>query len=314
MSLADNIIEDRETRGLGPGYQRLVSDLKSAHRFQLSDDFAAAADQIMQSPSPSILKSFQLARLPFRTCWIETRFGARAAFTNGRDLGEAYRRDISTVGILIKAEDEAGLKWRSHLGWRFRTGECSLSTLGMTFDMHENPKRTKVSPEQFDDGKRTPTEVDALWDIESRGIPFLSDYHREFFAAHGLEHADRVKEMTNLGLGDWMGETVFWVTAVALMNSRNVALIEAGPDLSKIAKSRRKHGRHEPLEYSVCKISPRIMARRASSGDGAGHANIRASFVIGHFKVRRSGIHWWSPHIRGSGPVGDVSKKTYLVT
>jgi len=314
MSLADHIIEEKElVIGLGPGHARLKADLTSAHRFQLSDEFAAAADQIMQSPSETLVKSFQLSRLPFKSCWIETRFAARQAFTNGRDLGDMYRRDISTVGILIKAEDDQGLRWRCHLGWRFSTGECSLSVLGQIFDMREAPQRSKIHPRShFDNGQRKPDEIDALMDIESRAAPFLSDYHREFYAVAGQRNPDALAEMTKLGIGDWMGETVFWVTAVALINSRNVTVIEPGPDLSKIAKARRKRGRPEPLSYTVCKIAPRILTKYADSSSSE-PSNLRAHFVIGHFKRRRSGIHWWSPHVRGASKVGQV-KKSYFVT
>lgn len=314
MSLADHIIEEHELiHGLGPGHTRLTADLNSAQRFQLSDEFAAAADQIMQSPTETLIKSFQLSRLPFKSCWIETRFAARQAFTNGRDLGEMYRRDISTVGILIKAEDDQGLRWRCHLGWRFSTGECSLSVLGQIFDMREFPERYQIlSRSNYENGKRTPAEVDSLMDIESRATPFLSDYHLEFYSLAGRRHSDALTEMTKLGLGDWMGEMIFWVTAVALMNSRNVTVIEPGPDLSKIAKARRKRGRHEPLSYTVCKIAPRILTKYAASPDSQ-PGNLRAHFVIGHFKRRRSGIHWWSPHVRGTAQIGEVSK-TYLVT
>jgi hypothetical protein len=36
-----------------------------------------------------------------------------------------------------------------------------------------------------------------------------------------------------------------------------------------------------------------------------------AHLVRGHFKVRRTGLFWWSPHVRGKGeaPVG----QTYIV-
>lgn len=314
MSLADHLIEERELiGGLGPGYGRLVADLKSAHRFQLSDEFAAAANQIMQSSPQSVIKSFALARLPFRSCWIETRFAAREAFLTGIDLGEMYRRDISTVGILIKAEDKDGLRWRSHLGWRFVTGECSMSVLGMTFDMSETPKRSQIAArERYENGKRSQADVDALMDIESRGDPFLSDYHREFFNLSTPANVETFKNLTKLGTGDWMGETVFWITAVALMNGRNVSVIEPGPDLSKIAKARRKRGRHEPMEYSVCKIAPRILLRRQGR-EGSEPANVRAHFVRGHFKLRSSGIHWWSPHLRGDGEL-PVAGSRYEVT
>jgi hypothetical protein len=33
---------------------------------------------------------------------------------------------------------------------------------------------------------------------------------------------------------------------------------------------------------------------------------IRAHLVRGHFKIRQSGIYWWSPHVRGKAALGMI--------
>jgi hypothetical protein len=40
----------------------------------------------------------------------------------------------------------------------------------------------------------------------------------------------------------------------------------------------------------------------------AEHRELRAHFVRGHFKARKSGVFWWSPHARGDLSRGMVAK------
>lgn len=302
--LADSIIQDPLIKaGLGSGRQRLVEDIGKAHRFVLSDEFSAAADQIMRSSPVSTAKALPLARLPYRLCWFETKFAARTAFVEGDDLGPIFRKDISRIGILIRSEDEGGLKWNCHLAWSFSTGECSIATYAAIIDISNDPPfNPQVDRTRFDDGTRTQEEVEAMYEMESRASFFLSPYFGELLAQPLF-----LKQVEQAGIGDWVGEPVFWATAIALLNSRNVAQIEPGPDMTKLAKARRRRGKPEPLSYSICRIVPRIIDR-GTSQSGSGKSGVRAHFVRGHFKVRSTGIYWWSPHVRGQATAGVVMK------
>lgn len=292
------------------GHARLAADIRKAHRFDLSEPFAAAADEIMRSTPTSIVKAFPLARLPYRLCWMETAYAARSAFVHGQDMGEMYRKDISRIGVLLQAQDDSGLRWRCHLGWSFRTGQCSLSLYGMDVDLRDDappPPFPAVTGDIYMDGHRSRADADALAAIANRVVPFASPYYREFLASLPDTPAVRQK-FEAMAFGDWSGEQEYWITAVALMNGRNVARIEPGPDMAKLSKARRKQGKPELLDYSVCKIAPRILARIGGRTGGEG-GNVRAHFVRGHFKVRESGIHWWSPHVRGDASAGFVGKR-----
>jgi len=308
--LADQLIEDRVLReGMGAGHARLVSDIRGAHRFDLSDNFAAAADEIMRSTPQSVVKAFPLARLPHRLCWLETAYAARSAFVNGQNMGEIYRKDLSRIGILLRALDDDGLHWESHLAWNFRTGDCSLCVISMNINLRDDapPMNPPFPASYYEKGGRSRADAEALAAIANRTRPIVSSYHKEILAAQGLMTERAMEQLYKVSVGDWAGEQEYWIAAVALMNGRNVAAIERGPDMSKLSKARRRQGRPEPLDYSVCKIAPRILSRQGGASGDAG--SVRAHFVRGHFKVRSSGIHWWSPHVRGDASAGFVGKR-----
>ena len=102
------------------------------------------------------------------------------------------------------------------------------------------------------------------------------------------------------------------VAILLLLNSRNAT--ETGPelDLRAINRARTRKGDPPllPLRPVILDITRRLRAaRRAGISDAP--SDIRAALVRGHFKVRKSGVFWWSPHVRGN--VGDISGRDYLV-
>jgi hypothetical protein len=102
-------------------------------------------------------------------------------------------------------------------------------------------------------------------------------------------------------IGDWGGAR-FLLAVLALLNSKNVV------DLSSGQRGRNaKPGKKPLLSYTICKINMR--RRLGTEGDHLSSSGAcRAHFVRGHFKMRRSGVYWWSPFIRGDKSLGFVSK------
>jgi hypothetical protein len=97
-----------------------------------------------------------------------------------------------------------------------------------------------------------------------------------------------------------------------LLNARNrVVAIAAAPDLSRLNRARRKRGKPELLAASTVTLDlsrPLMQAERR--GHGRDRAAIEAHLVRGHFKLRKTGVFWWSPFARS----GYATPKTYAVT
>lgn len=91
--------------------------------------------------------------------------------------------------------------------------------------------------------------------------------------------------------------------ALILLNCRNAVTEERVPAPDRLNKKRQKFGRPPIREYRTVKVHLSGSAKRAWAGNGLSLSQVRdGAFVIGHFKVRKSGIFWWGFHMRGGGP------------
>jgi hypothetical protein len=103
----------------------------------------------------------------------------------------------------------------------------------------------------------------------------------------------------------------FVLPMLILMTTRNaVETVRVEPE-EKLVKARRKQGRRPPVGYSLIRIKLSGTRARAAATCRDGGAAIRAALVRGHFKVRSTGVFWWSQHARGSG--GSDGKRDYVV-
>lgn len=101
--------------------------------------------------------------------------------------------------------------------------------------------------------------------------------------------------------------------ALILLNCRNAVDVERVPAPEKLNKQRIKKGRAPISEYNIVKMHLSATRRKVYETRGGVSRNLRGGIVVGHFKVRKSGIFWWSPHWRGSSS-DTTSPKTYMVT
>lgn len=93
------------------------------------------------------------------------------------------------------------------------------------------------------------------------------------------------------------------LSALILLNCRNAVTTERVPAPEKLNKKRVKLKRAPIPEYRTVKVHLSGAARKAWSERGVSSAQMRdGAFVVGHFKVRKSGIFWWGFHMRGGGP------------
>jgi hypothetical protein len=96
------------------------------------------------------------------------------------------------------------------------------------------------------------------------------------------------------------------VCVLLLLNSRNAVEIGPEADLSRLNRARAKSRKTQllPLRPVILDITRRQRAARLA-GIRTTPDEIRSALVAGHFKCRRTGVFWWSAHIRqGCGDRG----------
>ena len=106
------------------------------------------------------------------------------------------------------------------------------------------------------------------------------------------------------------------IPTLILLNCRNAVEAPETPAPEKLNRQRAKKGKPPLPAHRTIRVSLTAGAARHAGVDRAGASMDRRSprggLVTGHFKVRATGVYWWSPHWRGRS--GDDSPdRTYVV-
>jgi hypothetical protein len=96
------------------------------------------------------------------------------------------------------------------------------------------------------------------------------------------------------------------------MNSRN-AIEHRDVDLSGLNKARIKRGRPAFVPYQTTHLRLSQAQTRAFRAGLLTREQAGWHSVRGHFKVRKTGVYWWSPFGRGD-PAKLVQRQEYSVT
>lgn len=149
-----------------------------------------------------------------------------------------------------------------------------------------------------------PREVEAMKDLNKRGMPCLSPFTRNFvhWLADMVTSEENVNRFMNEVLHAWEadveGEPSMVEAVIALMNSRNA--VEHRPvDLARLNKMRAKRRRPTFAQYRTTHLRLSQAQQRAFRAGLLSREDAGLHRVRGHFKIRKTGIYWWSPFFRG---------------
>jgi hypothetical protein len=92
-----------------------------------------------------------------------------------------------------------------------------------------------------------------------------------------------------------------------LLNCRNAVEVNRVDAPEKLNKQRAKKNKPPLSGYNEIRIKLNAARQRMASRPGGSVREMTAAYVTGHFKVRRSGIFWWSPHVRMGSLPADMS-------
>lgn len=266
----------------------LIEAIKASQKFVVDHSFAVAADTL---PDEEVARIIPHALPPFDICWFEVEHQYRPAFLGAETTVGTLKPQ--RVGILIYANADDLRRYIIHLFWRFHKHSFAMSPVAVIMDLHEEaPYREDAKTEGMHGLK-----LEVASRCEMRLSPLLK-------MPKGPPPQDMVNEIIMSQAGNWGGEIEFWSGVLALLSCRNAAEIEnIEPRRFGAASSR------QPMSgYRLCKIklaASRGIAVHAVDGD---HRDLRAHFVRGHFKKRKTGLFWWSPYVRGDKALGFIQK------
>jgi hypothetical protein len=159
-----------------------------------------------------------------------------------------------------------------------------------------------------------PRELEAVRELDRHMVPGISPYAPGLIAA--LLSVVKDQELTNLLLkweADMQGEGGWVQCLLAMLNSRNPVVEHTPIDLTKLNKARRKSGKAEFLPYAKTRLTMSRSQQRIARAHGLDRETARQHLVRGHFKIRKTGVYWWAPFLRGDARKGEVPRQEYDV-
>lgn len=317
----------------------LKERLSKAEKFVLDPQASVMAAGVALSRPSSVLAALPFARLPFDPLWLEfANADARSAMASmGSPLLQPNDAGITIErsGFLISADEGylrieyvhtdrmgSGIRATDLAPVRARFSMKGISDLSRELLKQVAPveeKAPKIATGKVQEHLKlihtSADEAAANMELRARFVtsqhPDLARVRRNIVAMKGeaavqAMEANQANEMYSLF-------SLQMLPALILLNCRNAVTPERVPAPEKLNRQRVKKGRPPIPEHVLVKIHLSPERRLAREGTGKGRSPARGGLVIGHFKVRKSGVWWWSPHWRGSHE-GKQPERTYVLT
>lgn len=299
--LIDDLLNNpiwKKTGVIDPLRERLTK----VPKFILRCDFAMAVDELIHiNWSKDVHKIVPLCRLPYQECWIEVLNADRLRYR--ATAIRNYEFPVRRVGWLLTQISTSGT-WVVQMFWSVDTRDHEFQRLKAISDPDfwgNAPLGAAIVAIRFD-----PHAANADDAIEPH---YFSD-----FAVRTAELTKTpIKDLHNMegALSDWSGEGSFLMAALALLNSKNVVEY-TDVSFKKKNKTAAKAGQSPLYDHKVISIHTRYSKRNLKSDASDGH-KFRSHWCRGHFKIRKTGVFFWSPHRRGSLDLGHTRPKDYEV-
>lgn len=320
-----------------PPFRFMAEHIAQAPRYNLDRAALMMVQNISASSPSTFMKAMPLCRLPAPEIWVEFAFADRTDW-----LREAAKRHLvapqqmdgasppSRMGFLLRAITSDGEPMiEVNAGWTHGNGSVEVGWKQLLIATQVESKVVSPDVIKMMEGKlrsrgadsfsmevrrhlSKPGEWEATANLEARMVPVVPRYWKPVFDAAPKAQRDYMHEH---GDYDLASEWRFILALLAALNSRNLIKYEDQVEYGPLNKKRQRQGKapllsHRPITLNLSPVQRRrVMNYIRDQG-------IRArpddpQFVMGHLKLRKTGIFWWAPHERyGSG----ATPREYRVT
>lgn len=239
--------------------------------------------------------------------------------------------NIGPLGVMFNWDEHGDVFADARNDYQRRHAVCNSSTgailealLIAKYTRHMSDETAKAWMEQsaFKEWRRfaaLASEREAFVKLERHTVPFVSPHARGFleWCGKGVLRSEELlrRFMNDIVVRSWeadiMGEAPFVETVVAMFNSRNAT--QHNPvDLSRLNKARAKRGKPALLSYHTTELRLSQAQTRAFRAGLMSREEAGRHTVRGHFKIRKTGVYWWSPFERGD-PTRRLQRDEYRV-
>lgn len=316
-------------RGVDPVRRRIAA----AHLFVLDRDASAMAASVSLSRPTSVLSTLPWVRLPFDPMWIEFENlnlrSAMADFGSPNIQVPGARTFIERSGFLLtmdaddlvmdyvhadrdmehdrRAVDLSSVRGRFAIKGDITPPPVPFSPMQVHEQASGRVRKHQASMAESTAEYAAEVKLRSMFSFEPH--PDLARIRRNIAGMIG--EAGLARMDAEQGAEMYRMFSLQILPALILLNCRNAVETERVEVSPKLNRNRIAKGRPPLVEHLVVRmrLSPRErLAVRSGAGAGTGHS--RGTVVMGHFKVRKSGIFWWSPHARRG--YGAVTRTTIL--
>ena len=308
--------------------------VKRAQRFTLDRGTVRLALTVAEGAPSKWASGLGICRLPFKTTWIDFAFQDRLDWQ--REAEEERRLKIVQMDgapppvrlgfLLEEGSDKHEIIVTQ--AWVHDGGYASIGHLSFKIDTSPdfNIDQVKATSDKDDmlrgdevgwatQWLRKRRELDAAAELQQRIQSFVPDFMVPVWGDIARKVSpEKFRQLEQTAIYDLRSEWRFVLAILTILNSRNVVRVDQETDLTKLNKSRAKAKKppllgHREIKLQLSKV---VKNRLGISGDGS--RDIRAHWVISHFKHRATGIFFWTAHVRGKGSDETVDPNRYKVT
>jgi hypothetical protein len=377
MRLADHFLAARGSLADFGGFcKHMTPAIQRAQRFEVTDDVARAAGDLLRSKPSTLAAALPLCRLPYETIWIEYRGGSNAEAPAPREFDNAPTP--WKQGVLIESVAGTQLGFMTFCWMHDPSNETdpdlrgfehpvNISPISVYFDWtgtidlrdavreahqklldnwHVNDEkqhhaygllkayRDHLEKKWFywaDDMRigavftgisewksfvGDARETEAMRVLDKHMMPGISPHGPGLIATilSASRTQAQVHDFMNRWQADMQGEAGWVQVFLVMLNSRNPVFEHRPVDLTKLNKARRKARKPELLPYNKTRLAMSRSQERIAQAHGIDREAARQHLVRGHFKIRRTGVYWWSPFLRGDARKGSLVRQEYEVT
>ena len=293
---------------LHSGLKRFTETIEKCPKFVLTEDITFLIEQAAERTRPSAFcNGIPLCKLPYDKMWIEFPHQYRQNYRNTQDLTRYQPNEFAPIpcqlGYFLEKLDNDRISMT--LGWSHPDESATVSMKKMIINVGKieevadcdfkdlEDRQYSWASKHMDDAK----ERTALSNLEYRFAAGMNEYMKEYVEAVFYKDQKFFERLMDEALYDIAGEWRFVLTLLMMVNSKNLLEFKE-IDRTKLSKARVRRNRPPSPNYSEIHIHLTKTFKNKCKNIGMSRIESRAAMVMGHFKVRKTGIFWWSPYER----------------
>jgi hypothetical protein len=314
-------------------------EIKAAQRFTVTDDVHDATRQLITSRPSSLLEALLYARPPFNKTWIEwptpnqpppiadirvrtTNIGVLIDTMPGSkgaawEFWTAWSYD-TTSELTARTGKLMGVEIPDD----FTSGGFGVASVAMAFDygaVLSEPHHCQ-GPQWVAPLPQTVEQMAAKRDDRFNSIRYALQSESERAALNRIitsfrwrprtDQMSMLQTQVSLSMGaqgrealldDVRDEMGPLLGLLIMLNARNCVARTVVSAPQRLNKARIKRGKPPLLDHTSVDIRLSPSQERVAHAQGLTQAERRRHIVRGHFKIRRTGVFWWSAHLAGKG-------------